>query len=39
MEKLPGVIDTLIGAARADELDPMLEQAKTARPTPTKKAA
>jgi hypothetical protein len=39
MEKLPGVIDTLIGAARAGELDPMLEQAKTARPAPKKKAA
>ncbi len=39
MEKLPGVIDTLIGAVRAGELDPMLEQAKTARPAPKKKAA
>jgi hypothetical protein len=39
MEKLPGVIDTLIGAVRAGELDPMLEQAKAARPTPKKKAA
>ena len=39
MEKLPGIIDTLIGAVRAGELDPMLEQAKTARPAPKKKAA
>jgi len=39
MEKLPEVIDVLIGAARAGELDPMLEQAKTARPAPKKKAA
>jgi hypothetical protein len=39
MEKFPGVIDTLIGAVRAGELDPMLEQAKTARPAPKKKAA
>jgi hypothetical protein len=39
MERLPGIIDTLIGAVRAGELDPMLEQAKTARPTPKKKAA
>jgi len=38
-EKLPGVIDTLIGAVRAGELDPMLEQAKAARPAPKKKAA
>jgi len=38
MEKLPGIIDTLIGAVRAGELDPMLEQA-TARPAPKKKAA
>ena len=39
MEKLPGVIDTLIGAVRAGELDPMLEQTKTARPATKKKAA
>jgi hypothetical protein len=39
MEKLPGVIDTLIGAIRAGELDPMLEQAKTPRSAPKKKAA
>jgi hypothetical protein len=39
MEKLPAVIDTLIGAVRAGELDAMLEQAKTARPAPKKKAA
>jgi hypothetical protein len=38
-EKLPVVIDTLIGAVRAGELDPMLEQAKTARPAPKKRAA
>jgi len=38
-DKLPGVIDTLIGAIRAGELDPILEQAKTARPAPKKKAA
>ena len=39
MEKLPPIIDTLIGAVRAGELDPMLEQAKAARPAPKKKAA
>ena len=39
MEKPPRVIDTLIGGIRAGELDPMLEQAKTARPAPKKKAA
>ena len=39
MEKLPGIIDTLIGSVRAGELDPMLEQAKTARPASKKKAA
>ena len=38
-EKLPGVIDTLIGAVRAGELDPILEQAKAARPAAKKKAA
>ena len=37
MEKLPGVIETLIGAVRAGELDPMLEQAKTTRPAPKKR--
>jgi len=39
MQKLPGVIDTLIVAVRAGELDPMLEQVKTARPAPKKRAA
>jgi hypothetical protein len=39
MEKLPGVIDTLIGAVRAGELDPTLEQTKTARPLPKERAA
>ncbi len=38
-EKLPEVIDVLIGAVRAGELDPMLDQARTARPAPKKKAA
>jgi hypothetical protein len=38
-EKLPGVIDTLIGAIRAGELDPMLEQTRTIRPAPKKKTA
>ena len=38
-EKLPAIIDTLIGAVRAGELDPMLEQVNTARPAPKKKAA
>ena len=39
MDKLPEVIDVLIGAVRAGELDPMLEQARTAGPAPKKKAA
>jgi len=39
MEKLPGIIDTLIGAVRAGELDPMLEQSKAVRPAGKKKAA
>jgi hypothetical protein len=39
MERLPVVIDTLIEAVRAGELDPALEQAKAARPAPKKKAA
>ncbi len=39
MEKLPEVIDVLIGAVRAGELDPMLDQARAARPAPKKKAA
>ena len=39
MEKLPEVIDVLIGAVRAGELDSMLEQVRTARPAPKKKAA
>jgi hypothetical protein len=39
MERLPAVIDTLIEALRAGELDPVLEQARTARPVPKKKAA
>ena len=39
MEQLPAVIDTLIEAVRAGELDPMLEQARTARPVSKKKAA
>jgi hypothetical protein len=39
MERLPGIIDTLIGAVRAGELDPMLEQTRSVRPTPKKKAA
>ena len=39
MERLPEVIDMLIGAVQAGELDPMLEQARIARPAPKKKAA
>jgi hypothetical protein len=40
LEKLPGVIDTLIKAVRAGELDEQLNQsAKSARPLPPKKAA
>ena len=39
MEQLPAVIDTLIEAVRAGELDPALEQARTARPVSKKKAA
>ena len=39
MEKLPEIIDVLIGAVRAGELDPMLEQARAVRPAPKKKAA
>jgi hypothetical protein len=38
MEKLPRIIETLIGAIRADELDPMLEKATPICPTPKKKA-
>jgi hypothetical protein len=39
VDKLDGVLATLISAARAGELDPMLEQAKAARAAPKKKAA
>jgi hypothetical protein len=39
MEKLPEVIDVLIGAVRADELDSMLEQVRIAKSAPKKKAA
>jgi Cu/Ag efflux protein CusF len=39
MVRLPAVIDVLIGAVRAGEVDSMLEQARTARPAPKKKAA
>ena len=39
MEKLPAVVDTLIGAVRAGELDPMLEQTRSVRPAAKKKAA
>jgi len=39
MEKLPGIIETLVGAIQAGEADPMLEKAKPIRPTPKKKAA
>jgi hypothetical protein len=39
MERLPGVIDTLIEAVRAGELDPALEQARAVRPAPKKRAA
>ena len=38
-ERLPEIIDVLIGAVRAGELDPVLEQAKSARPMPKKKTA
>jgi hypothetical protein len=37
--EVPGIIDTLIGAVRAGELDPMLEQTRTVRSAPKKKAA
>ena len=36
MEKLPEVIDVLIGAVRADELDSMLEQVRIAKSAPKK---
>jgi len=39
MDKLPEVIDMLIGAVWAGELDPMREQARPIRPEPKKKAA
>jgi len=39
MDKLQEVIDVLIGAVRAGELDLMLEQARAARPASKKKAA
>lgn len=39
MEKLPAVIDTLIAAVRAGELDQIVDQARATRPTPKKKAA
>jgi len=39
IDKLDGVLTTLVSAAKAGELDPMLEQAKTARSAPRKKAA
>jgi hypothetical protein len=39
IERLPAVIDTLIEAVQAGELDPMLERAKTARAATKKKAA
>jgi hypothetical protein len=35
----PVIIDALAGAGEADELHPMLQQAKAARPAPKKKAA
>jgi hypothetical protein len=35
-ERLPEVIDVLIGAIRAGELDPMLEHSKDPRPLPKK---
>ncbi|MGJ0394349.1 MAG: DUF6641 family protein [Methylocystis sp.] len=38
-ERLPEVIDVLIGAVRAGELDPMLENVKPARPGPKRKTA
>jgi hypothetical protein len=39
MERLPTVIYTLIGAVRAGELDPVLDQARAVRPAPKKRAA
>jgi len=39
LDKLDGVLMTLVSAARAGELDPILEQAKTAHPAPKKKVA
>jgi hypothetical protein len=39
VEKLPGVIDTLIGAVRNGELDTVLNQAVKRPPTQKKKAA
>src|SRR3981081_335306 len=39
VEKLPGVIDTLVAAVRNGELDTVLGQANRARPIPKKKAA
>ena len=40
MDKLPGVIDTLIKAVRAGELDEQLTQSsKSPRPIPSRKVA
>ncbi len=39
MDRLPAVIDTLIEAIRAGELDPALSQARAVRSAPKKRAA
>jgi hypothetical protein len=39
MDKLDGVLTTLVSATRAGELDLVLKQARTSRPAPKKKAA
>jgi hypothetical protein len=39
IDKLPGVIDTLIKAVRAGELDEPLKSSKSPRPIPARKAA
>jgi hypothetical protein len=39
LEKLPAVIDTLIKAVRAGELDEQLKSSKSPRPLPTRRVA
>lgn len=39
LDKLPGIIDTLVGAVRNGELDGILTQASKARTAPKKKVA